>query len=54
VFIVTYFSLSLLMAGQFGIYTIPAAMGIAQVLNLATFATFSWMLLKDNGQTVRV
>ena len=49
VFILTYFSLSTLMTPRFGIYTIPIAVAIAQLVNLTTFTVFALKLLKEKG-----
>jgi hypothetical protein len=49
VFILTYFSLSILMTPRFGIYTIPIAVAIAQLINLTTFTVFALKLLKEKG-----
>ncbi|MBE0568899.1 MAG: hypothetical protein IH577_04410 [Deltaproteobacteria bacterium] len=48
-FILAYFSLSILMTPRFGIFAIPIATGIAQLINLATFTAFALTLLKENG-----
>jgi Na+-driven multidrug efflux pump len=48
-FIVAYFSLSILMTPQFGIYTIPIAMASAQLINLTAFTVFALTLLKEKG-----
>jgi len=48
-FILAYFSLSILMTSRFGIYTIPMAIAIAQLINLTTFTVFALKLLKEKG-----
>jgi hypothetical protein len=50
VFILAYLSLSILMAPRFGIYTIPMAIAIAQLINLTTFTAFALALLKEKGR----
>lgn len=49
VFILAYFSLSIPMTPRFGIYTIPIAVTIAQLVNLTSFTVFALKLLKEKG-----